>query len=130
MQNHIVPYFLDVGQHMEQVPLLSPGLFRHVTWALIMRFSAQGENWSICAKLAFVPMQFFHQQSQSIVPSINMYTIHKHTVTDKRSKTHTHTHTHSLPQSYLGVRAYAVCYSGHRALDHSLLSSCFLIRRE
>lgn len=91
MQNHIVPYFLDVGQHMEQVPLLSPGLFRHVTWALILRFSAQGENWSICAKLAFVPMQFFHQQSQSIVPSINMYTIHKHTVTDKHSKTHTHT---------------------------------------
>lgn len=91
MQNHIVPYFLDVGQHMEQVPLLSPGLFRHVTWALIMRFSAQGENWSICAKLAFVPMQFFHQQSQSIVPSINMYT---NTQLQTSAVKHIHTHTH------------------------------------
>lgn len=44
-----------MGQHMELFPLLSPGLFRHVSWALIMHFSAWGENWSIWAELASVP---------------------------------------------------------------------------
>ena len=29
-----------MGQHMELFPLPSPGLFRHVSWALIMHFSA------------------------------------------------------------------------------------------
>jgi len=29
-----------MGQHMELFPLFSPGLFRHVSWALIMHFSA------------------------------------------------------------------------------------------
>lgn len=104
-----------MGQHMELFPLLSPGLFRHVSWALIMHFSAWGENWSICAKLASVPCG--SPPTQSINSAQHHCTQH----TCIQTCTQWKIHTKSLPQSHLGACAYSVHYSGRHALDHFLI---------
>lgn len=89
---------------------LSKTFSRQVTRALIVHFSAWGASWSICAKLAFVHMHFFHRQ-KSINSAQHQYVHNTHTQKSSDSDTHT---------VYLSS-IYSVCYSGWLPLDHFLI---------
>lgn len=86
-----------MGQHMGPFPSPSPGLFRHVSGALIMHFSAWGENWSIWAGLASVPCGSPPAQSINSAPCTTVCTQHTHIKTHKHTKTNTHTEFTYVP---------------------------------